>query len=493
MQYFISTREDVNTSAIELAQVKRMKIFDSLNVPSKIIEIEKNDFVEEVQNKLNTQGRVINIFQYFQNLPEKRIIDAQRLLDQILDQDGLTVKDNTAFLGEKAVVKANLYQDRLYYVDYLDQYGFTVKREFYRYNQLDYTEYFDDQAHLMIREFVNEQGQAIIKEYFCQSNQNTALLTLIELNDTGKKLRFDRLADFQAYFLDKIAANDPDCVFYCDRCTQVLPAIEKMKRDVKSFVVLHSALTPSGDLTEPIYSVYEPIKILLNNDRVKGIISSTKKEAADVSSIFDTNASYAIPVTFVKTQSPVPFNHRKVNQIIAVARIDAIKQLGHLINSVVKLHEKYKNICLVIYGNNTDQKEAAALNKLVAEKNASSYVDFCGFTDNLDAIYETAQLEVLTSKNEGFAMAVIEAQSHGCPVVSYDINYGPAEIIEDGKTGMLVPADDQRELYEKIDNLLSNPQQLALMSSAAYEHAKLFDFEHLKNKWKSFLKEQTAG
>ena len=179
MQYFISTREDINTSAIELAQVKRMKIFDSLNVPSKIIEIEKNDFVEEVQNKLNTQGRVINIFQYFQNLPEKRIINTQRLLDQIIDQDGLTVKDNTAFLGEKAVIKANLYQDRLYYVDYLDQYGFTVKREFYRYNQLDYTEYFDDQAHLMIREFVNEQGQAIIKEYFCQSNQNTALLTLI--------------------------------------------------------------------------------------------------------------------------------------------------------------------------------------------------------------------------------------------------------------------------------------------------------------------------
>lgn len=165
MHYFISTREDYNTSAIELAQVKRMQIFDSLGVNSKIIEIEKNDFEEECQEKLNTQGRVINLFQYFQKLPEEKA-NLEKALTDILNKNGLRRVGNDGYDGDKKVIEIHLYNQRLFYADYLDQYGFTVKREFFYKNHLSYTEYFDDQAHLMMREFVNSQKFPIVKEYF---------------------------------------------------------------------------------------------------------------------------------------------------------------------------------------------------------------------------------------------------------------------------------------------------------------------------------------
>lgn len=47
-------------------------------------------------------------------------------------------------------------------------------------------------------------------------------------------------------------------------------------------------------------------------------------------------------------------------------------------------------------------------------------------------------------------MAPLKAQSHGCPAISYDINYGPAEIIDDHVSGELIPANDQDTVSELI-------------------------------------------
>lgn len=490
MHYFISTQEDYNTSAIELAQVKRMQIFDALDVPCKIVELQKNDFIQECRNKLKTSGRVINIFQYFQQLPDTQQVNTEKALDQIFNQPGLIRKENNAYLNERAVIQAHLYGSRIYYVDHLDQYGFTVKREFYRYNHLDYTEFFDDKAQLKMREFVDQNNNPLIREYFCQSNQNKPMLTLIEIKKGFKTVRFEKEASFRAYFLDCLAERNAQAVFYCDRCTQVLPAFEKMKHIVPSYVIFHSALTPSGYLNDQVYSVFKPVTELAKAGKIRGLISSTKREAKDAAEVLQVSHSYGIPVTFTTSEDKIPFSSRTPGKIIAVARIDVIKQLSHLIQAVIDLHIKYPQIALSIYGNNTDEAENKRLTTLVSENHAASYINFCGFAQNLDQVYNSAQLEVLTSKNEGFAMALLEAKAHGCPAVSYNINYGPAEIIEDGISGKLVPMNNQAVLKKTIEALLTNPNLMTQYSACAYQSAKRFDFSHLKAKWFNFLKEE---
>ena len=66
MFYFITSREDLLTSAIELAQVKRMHIFDYLKIDSKIVTLQYNWAHDQVEKKLGVAHRVINLFQYFQ-------------------------------------------------------------------------------------------------------------------------------------------------------------------------------------------------------------------------------------------------------------------------------------------------------------------------------------------------------------------------------------------------------------------------------------------
>lgn len=490
MHYFITTREDYNTSAIELAQVKRMQIFDALDVPCKIIELEKNDFNVESQDKLGTTGRVINIFRYFQNLPDKIEVDTVSALNCILNKEGLVRKANNAYYNDRAVIQAHLYNNRLYYVDFLDQYGFTVKRQFFFNNHVDYTEYFDDQAHLMIREFADNENNPVIRQYFCQSNQKKPMLTLTELRVGNDTLRFNKISEFQGYFLEKIAEIDRAAVFYCDRCTQVLPAFEQMKKIVPSYVIFHSALTPSGYLDDQVYTVYQPVTQLTEKGKLQGVISSTRREAQDAKQALNVKNSYAIPVTFIDKNMQVDFANRIPGKIIAVARVDAIKQLSHLIQTVIDLHGEHPELDLSIYGNNTDEAENQRLQKLVNDNQAENYIHFCGFAQDLDEVYNSAQLEVLTSKNEGFAMALLEAQAHGCPAISYDINYGPADIIADGVSGKLIKANDQVALRDTIESLISNPELMKEYSQGAYQNSKKFDFDHLKSAWKNFLIEE---
>lgn len=487
MHYFISTREDVNTSAIELAQVRRMKIFAALHVSSKIIELEKNDFTDAVQTELGTQGRVINIFNYFQKINNDNMPDTEQKLASILTVNGLRRRGMQAFAGDKLMIDAHTYNDLLYYVDYRDQYGFTVKRQFFVHNHLNYSEYFDDSARLKMREYVNQDNFPIIREYFCESNQKTRMRTLIEFNQDGKTLRFNQIADFQAYFLDCLVKEDPNAVFYCDRCTQVLPALQKMKHLVPSYVVFHSALTLTGYLNSDIYSVYQPIKKMAQIGKIAGTISSTKQEANDVTTILDVAHSYAIPVTYVEKKAKIDFNQRVPGKIIAVARVDAVKQLSHLIRAVIDLKPRLPQLDLSIYGNNTDEKENTKLQALVKNANAQNYIHFCGFEQDLSAVYDSAQLEVLTSKNEGFAMALAEAQAHGCPVLSYDINYGPNEIVQNGRSGLLIQANDQHALKERLFELMKHPGLLYKYSQGAYLAAERFSFAKIEDNWRNFL------
>ena len=74
---------------------------------------------------------------------------------------------------------------------------------------------------------------------------------------------------------------------------------------------------------------------------------------------------------------------------------------------------------------------------------------------------------LMTSSFEGYPLSTLESMSRGCPVVSYDIKYGPREQITDGVDGFLVPRGDVAALAERVVELLRSPELVARMSAAA--------------------------
>jgi glycosyltransferase involved in cell wall biosynthesis len=109
---------------------------------------------------------------------------------------------------------------------------------------------------------------------------------------------------------------------------------------------------------------------------------------------------------------------------------------------------------LVILG---DGDEHPLLEELARELHVAADVSPPGFTTNPFAFMARADAFALSSRVEGLSNAIIEALACGCPVVSTDCPSGPAEVLEHGRYGRLVPVGDDAALAAAIETTLHDP------------------------------------
>ncbi len=96
-------------------------------------------------------------------------------------------------------------------------------------------------------------------------------------------------------------------------------------------------------------------------------------------------------------------------------------------------------------------------------------VILAGFVLNPSALLASANLFVLSSNHEGLGNVLIEAMRAGVPVVSTDCPSGPAEILEGGKYGQLVPCNDAAALADAMQTALRSPISGDVLRSRAEE------------------------
>ena len=98
-----------------------------------------------------------------------------------------------------------------------------------------------------------------------------------------------------------------------------------------------------------------------------------------------------------------------------------------------------------------------------------------GYSPQARREFAKASFSLMTSKKEGFGMVVVESMGRGCVPISFDLPYGPRDIITDGVDGFLVPNHDVKALSLAIDRFLAMPRRARRkMRKAA--HARALDF-----------------
>ena len=99
-----------------------------------------------------------------------------------------------------------------------------------------------------------------------------------------------------------------------------------------------------------------------------------------------------------------------------------------------------------------------SLERLVNELGVSGIVSMPGWRDNMPSVLSSLSLFVSAARSEPFGLAIVEAMAAGLPIVA-TASEGALEIIEDGVSGKLVPADNPEALAEAINDLLDNPHE----------------------------------
>ncbi|MCU0548153.1 MAG: glycosyltransferase [Leptolyngbya sp. Prado105] len=104
---------------------------------------------------------------------------------------------------------------------------------------------------------------------------------------------------------------------------------------------------------------------------------------------------------------------------------------------------------------------------LVKELGLESDVWMPGFVDNPLSYLRQAQAFVLSSDYEALPTVLVEAMACGCPIVSTNCPYGPLEILENGKYGLLVPPNDPNALANAMQQIIKTPNdQCSLLNRA---------------------------
>lgn len=182
--------------------------------------------------------------------------------------------------------------------------------------------------------------------------------------------------------------------------------------------------------------------------------------------------------------------HETENIISTVGRISKQKNQLLLIKAIERLKEKYPDIKLHLYGEDFGDGTKQLMDEYIAAHELEKYVVYKGVSDSLDKELPKTKLFVLPSDYEGMPNSLMEAMALGMPVISTDCPCGgPAELIVNGESGILVPVGDEVSLTEAIDRVLSDTGLQERLAKGASKKLKMAAPQVIYSQWKDYITE----
>ncbi len=218
----------------------------------------------------------------------------------------------------------------------------------------------------------------------------------------------------------------------------------------------------------PLSGQYEPL--LTSIRHLDGLVTLTRRQLEDVAQRYGTTDNlFVVPNPVELPNLPSPMPPREPATFAVVSRLERQKRLDHAVRAFAEVVQRRPHARLLIYG---DGQLRLPLTALVRGLGLDANIQLMGHDPHARSELLTATGFLLTSGYEGYPLATLESMSFGCPVVSYDIKYGPREQVTDGVDGFLVPAGDVHALAERIVRMIDDPPLVARLSEGALRKAQ---------------------
>lgn len=172
----------------------------------------------------------------------------------------------------------------------------------------------------------------------------------------------------------------------------------------------------------------------------------------------------------------------KENKVLFVGRLDDVKQVDLLLLAWNKIVTEFEDWTLTIVGTGPSEN---ACKELIKTKGIKG-VTFVGKTDPTP-FYQKAKIICLPSKYEGFGLVLAEAMSYGVVPIAFNNWLSLKDIIDDGKSGIIINDKTIIGLANALKLLIDNQKTLDIMSIKSLEKAKSFDIHTIGKDWLQLL------
>lgn len=194
---------------------------------------------------------------------------------------------------------------------------------------------------------------------------------------------------------------------------------------------------------------------------------------------------YNLPDKFVRTINNPCLSDVKAdysfdnNTFVSIGRLAPQKGYNLLLEAWNIVEKQIPDWKLVIVGDGELKEELLNQKDRLQLKNVS----FTGHSDNVSKFYENSACYVMSSVYEGFPMVLLEAQSYGLPVISFDCKTGPRDLIDNEINGYLVEEANVEQLARMMVQFTRNRDKAYEMSQEALISVSKYGVEQITDQW----------
>ncbi|ENU83927.1 hypothetical protein F974_00981 [Acinetobacter sp. CIP 102159] len=199
-----------------------------------------------------------------------------------------------------------------------------------------------------------------------------------------------------------------------------------------------------------------------------------------------------IKAKIIPIANPSPFEVQEnipsldYKTILCVGRLTYQKGFDLLITAWARVAQQVPDWKIVIVGSGEDEQ---MLKQMAIDYKVDQSIDFVGQQKNMDQFYRKASFFCMSSRFEGLPMVLLEAQSYGLPIVAFDCDTGPAEIVEHNTSGFLVELGNIAELANALFELINlTNTQYEKLSSAAVQNSTKYAVSSTIKSWLNIIK-----
>ncbi len=349
-----------------------------------------------------------------------------------------------------------------------------------------------------IRRFVD--SKLVSEEHFANTGQKTLeflfdkekLSSIRAYWPSAKKFReFKTKAEWHIAWMEQLAKDSNErSTFICDGPGSAR-SVSKIDRSIANRVFqMHT-----NQFAEPPYALGNVLKpmyadLMTFAHTFDAFVVLTEAQARDIRAQFPKLKNIHVIPNIITAEAPESVQ-KDAEKVTMIARLVSSKAVDEAIQAFALVHEKFPQARLEIFGEGNQRYK---LECLVNELHLEDVVKLPGHTNEPLKEMASSVCTVLPSKYEGSSFAIAESLLAGTPPVSYNCNYGPSDLIDDGVDGILTPLGNVEALAAGVSELLTDQERAGEMGRRGRAKIKeRYTGDAVHRQWKYLLRELDDG